>query len=59
VIKLDIDTIDEGLLTAKETKIGDLKKEKNKLEERLMNILDKYNIAISDKVHLNQKVQMF
>lgn len=35
VVKFDIDTIDEGLLTAKETKIEDLENEKMKLESRI------------------------
>jgi hypothetical protein len=35
VVKFDIDTIDEGLLLDKDTKIEDLEKEKAKLEKRV------------------------
>ena len=35
VVKLDVPTIDETMLTQKETKIGDLETEKAKLEAKV------------------------
>jgi predicted nucleic acid-binding Zn-ribbon protein len=48
VVKLDIDTIDDGLLLDKQTKIEDLENEKIKLESRISLISDQYHLVLSD-----------
>ena len=39
MVKFDIDTIDEEMLTAKDTKIEDLEKQKMDLEKRITDAL--------------------
>lgn len=56
VVKFDIDAIDDDLLTAKETKIEDLEKQKAKLESRIQEVLKDMNLHISNEKELAEKV---
>ena len=59
VVKFDIDTIDEDLLTAKDTKIEDLEQQKADLELRIQDALKDLNIHLSNEQNLNSKVSQF
>lgn len=59
VVKFDIDAIDDDLLTAKETKIEDLEKQKAKLESQMQEVLKDMNLHISNEKELAEKVQKF
>lgn len=47
------------MLTDQNTKIEDLEKEKAKLEARIQQISNDFNIVISDKNTLAEKIHMF
>lgn len=49
VVKFDIDTIDDDLLTAKDTKIEDLEKQKADLEAKIQEALKDLNIHLSNE----------
>ena len=59
VVKFDIDAIDDDLLTAKETKIEDLEKQKAKLESQIQEVLKDMNLHISNEKALAERVQKF
>ena len=59
VVKFDIDAIDDDLLTAKETKIEDLEKQKARLESQIQEVLKDMNLHISNEKELAEKVQKF
>ena len=59
VVKFDIDAIDDELLTAKETKIEDLEKQKVQLEVKIQDVLKDMNLHISNEKELSEKVQKF
>jgi hypothetical protein len=47
-VKFDIDTIDDTMLTDKQTKIEDLEREKQKLESKIMEISTEFKLVLSD-----------
>ena len=59
VVKLDVPTIDETMLTQKETKIGDLETEKAKLEAKVHQLSTEYHLVLSDKDSLGEKIRLF
>ena len=59
VVKFDIDAIDDDLLTAKETKIEDLERQKQQLERKIQEVLKDMDLRLSNEQELNAKVQKF
>ena len=59
VVKFDIDAIDDDQLTAKETKIEDLEKQKAKLEKQIQEVLKDMNLHITNEKELADKVSKF
>jgi len=59
VVKLEVPTIDPALLTQKETKIEDLEIEKAKLEAKVHQLSSEYNLVLSDKDSLAEKIRLF
>lgn len=58
-MKFDIDTIDDDLLSAKETKIEDLEKQKADLEVRMMEALKDKDFHLTNEKKLDEKVKTF
>ena len=58
-MKFDIDTIDDDLLTAKETKIEDLERQKAELEAKISEVLKDMDLRLSNEQELSARVQKF
>jgi len=48
-VKFDIDAIDDDLLTAKETKIEDLERQKQQLERKIQEVLKDMDLRLSNE----------
>ena len=48
-MKFDIDAIDDDLLTAKETKIEDLERQKQQLERKIQEVLKDMDLRLSNE----------
>eukprot|EP00347_Sterkiella_histriomuscorum_P018954 403343520 len=59
VVKFDINSIDEQMLTDQTTQIEDLEKEKAKLESKILEISKEFNLVVTDKNTLADKIHMF
>lgn len=59
MVKFDIDTIDEDLLSAKETRIEDLEKQKVLMENRIREALGEIDLKVTNVEELSKKVKMF
>ena len=59
VVKFDIDTIDEDLLTAKDTKIEDLENQKLTLEKKIQQVLGDLDLKLANEEDLSTKVRQF
>lgn len=49
VVKLNVETIDEAMLTLQSTKVEDLENERAKLEAKILSISSEYHLALADK----------
>jgi hypothetical protein len=59
VVKLDVQSIDQKMLLNQETMIEDLENEKAKLEAKVSQLSSQYNLVLSDKECLADKIRMF